>query len=254
VHIIKILLLDIETAPNLVYVWGIWQQNVAINQIEENGYVMCWAAKWLGEDKIMFDSVKKSGEENMLGRIHRLVEQADAIVHYNGAKFDLPTLNREWLRYGFNPPAPPKQIDLLQVCKRKFRFVSNKLDYVAQYLGLGSKMKHEGHELWTACMSGDKSAWKRMEDYNKQDVVLLEALYGRLLPWISGHPSHGAKDMINCCPKCGSENYQQRGFALTTTHKYRRYQCRDCGGWFRGTRTVIPKLEVGEERFVNVNG
>ena len=248
----KILLLDIETAPNLAYVWGLWQQNIGINQIEDNGYVLCWSAKWLGDEKIMFDSVKKSDEKVMLGRIHRLCAQADAMVHYNGQKFDLPVLNREWLKHGFKPPAPAKHIDLLQVCKKQFRFTSNKLDYVSQFLGLGQKIRHTGHELWTACMKGDRAAWKMMEEYNKQDVMLLESLYNRLLPWINNHPSHGALDEASCCPKCGSVSVQQRGYALTTVHKYRRYQCKDCGGWFRGTRSVLAKLNAGDERFTRV--
>ena len=250
----KILMLDIETSPNLAWVWGIWEQNVGINQIEENSHILCWAAKWVGEDKVYFDSVKKSDERAMLGRMHRLVEQADAVLHYNGQSFDMRILNREWLKHGFAPPAPAKQIDLMRVCKRHFRFTSNKLEYICQYLGLGAKVKHPGFEMWTGCMRGDREAWKMMETYNRQDVLLLEVLYNRLLPWISNHPSHGAKDMVSCCPKCGSEDYQQRGYAMTMSHKYRRYKCKGCGGWFRGSRTVMPKLEAGEERFVNVNG
>ena len=34
----RILLLDIETAPNKVYVWGMWNQNIAANQVVEDGY------------------------------------------------------------------------------------------------------------------------------------------------------------------------------------------------------------------------
>lgn len=250
----RILLLDIETAPSLAYVWGLWQQNVAINQIEENGYVLCWSAKWLGEDKVFYGSVQKSTEKTMLGRIHTLVSQADALVHYNGNKFDIPTLNREWLKNGFKPPAPAKQIDLYQICKRHFRFASNKLDYVSQYLGVGQKVRHKGHELWTGCMRGDKASWKEMETYNKQDTVLLEGLYGRLLPWIHNHPSHSALNEEGCCPKCGSDRLQKRGVVITTVHKYHRYQCMSCGGWTRGTRTVLPKLRAGEERVTNTTG
>lgn len=245
----KILLLDIETAPNLAYVWGLWQQNVAINQIEENGYVLCWSAKWYGEDKVMFDSVKRSSTEDMLRRIHRLVDEADVLVHYNGNKFDIPTLNREWLKYGFNPPAPSKHVDLFQVCKRKFRFASNKLDYISQYLSIGEKVRHAGHELWTGCMKGDRQSWRVMKEYNQQDVALLEQLYMRLLPWIPNHPAHSAHKGVACCPKCGSEEFQQRGYALTNVHKYRRYQCTACGGWFKGNHTVLPKLE---ERVSNI--
>lgn len=245
----KILLLDIETGPSLAHVWGIWQQNIGINQLMEDGEILCWAAKWLGDENILFDSHHKSSYRKLLSRIHKLVDEADAVVHYNGQKFDLPTLNREWLKHGFQPPSPPRQIDLLHVCKRQFRFISNKLDYVSQFLGLGSKVKHPGHELWTACMRGDKEAWGLMEEYNRQDVALLESLYFRLLPWIDRHPSHGAIKEVECCPKCGSESFQRRGFAITNIHKYPRYQCNDCGGWFRGNKTM---LKTANQRFMNV--
>lgn len=234
----KTLLLDIETAPSIVYAWGLFKQNIAINQIDQPGYVLCWSAKWLGEDKILFDSIKRSGPEKMLRRIHKLVSEADAVCHYNGQKFDMPTLNKEFVIYGLPPPAPYKQIDLYQACKKNFRFVSNKLDFISQTLGLGEKVRHSGHELWTGCMNGDPASWKIMEEYNKQDVVLLEDLYNRLLPWLDKHPSHGALAGISCCPKCGSEEYQQRGYAVTTAFKYRRYQCKGCGGWFRGNKSV----------------
>lgn len=247
----RILLLDIETSPNLAWVWGLFKQNVGINQIKDSGQILCWSAKWLGEDKVMFDSVKKSGRRAMLGRIHRLVSQADILVHFNGDNFDMPTLNREWLLFNFDPPAPYKSVDLYQVCKKRFRFVSNKFDYIAQYLGIGRKVEHAGFELWKGCMDNDRKAWAKMEEYNRQDTALLEPAYLRILPWVTTHPSYGAKEGIACCPKCGSESYQQRGYALTAVHKYKRYQCKSCRGWFRGNRTVLPRLRAGEERHVN---
>jgi len=90
----KILLLDIETSPNTAHVWGLWQQNVSINQLQESSYVMCWAAKWLGEKEIFFDSVHQSSDKKMLKRIYTMINEADAVVHYNGTKFDMPTLTR----------------------------------------------------------------------------------------------------------------------------------------------------------------
>jgi len=187
---------------------------------------------------MMFDSIHQSKPKAMLGRIHKLLDEADAVVHYNGIKFDIPTLNKEFLKKGFGPPTPYKQIDLLRVCRYAFRFESNKLDYVSQALGIGAKVRHEGFELWTKCMAGDKSAWKRMERYNRGDVRLLEDLYKRLIPWIDKHPNHGAFQDVQCCPKCGSEKFQQRGWAVTTVMKYPRYQCQGCGGWFRGNKSV----------------
>jgi len=144
----KILLIDIEVAPNTAHVWGIFDQNISINQLLESSYTLCYAAKWYGNPKIMFDSVQKSGKNKMLANVHALLDQADAVVHYNGSRFDIPILNKEFLLSGMPPPSPAKHIDLLQVARRQFRFVSNKLDYVSQALGLGAKTAHEGHTLW----------------------------------------------------------------------------------------------------------
>lgn len=137
----------------------------------------------------------------------------------------------------------------MRVVKRVFRFESNRLDYVCQALGLGAKEKHEGFELWVKCMEGDPSAWKRMERYNRGDVKLLQRLYNTLRPWIEKHPNVGAYRDVACCPKCGSEKFQSRGYAVASTRKYRRYQCNGCGGWFRGNTSASPKLP---ERMTNV--
>lgn len=237
----KILLLDIETAPNLVHVWGLWQQNVGLPQIIDSGYVLCWSAKWLGEESIAFSSIFHDGPKQMLKGIHSLLEEADAVVHYNGTKFDIPTLNKEFLLYNLSPPAPYKQIDLLKTARSQFRFPSNKLDYVAQALGLGKKTKHIGHELWIQCMANNNEAWKMMEEYNKNDVILLEKVYYKLLPWIKGHVNYSlySNDSF-VCPHCGGSDYQKRGFAYTITCKYQRFQCNSCATWFRDTKSVAP--------------
>ena len=240
----KILLLDIESSPNTAHVWGLWQQNVSINQLMESSYVLCYAAKWYGDKEVIFDSVHKSRPKTMLKGIHGLLNDADAVVHYNGTKFDIPTLNKEFLLHSFNPPSPYKQIDLLRVVRSNFRFPSNKLDYVAQRLNLGKKHEHEGHELWVKCMNGDKDAWKRMEKYNIQDVVLLENLYGHLLPWIKSHPNHNLFSDGHVCPNCSSSSLQRRGTAISATGTYQRYQCRSCGTWSQSTKSIKSSVEV----------
>jgi DNA polymerase elongation subunit (family B) len=240
----KILHLDIESSPNTAHVWGLWQQNVSINQLMESSYVLCYAAKWQGEEDIHFDSVHQSKPKSMLKGIHVLLDQADAVVHYNGTKFDIPTLNKEFLLHGYNPPSPYKQIDLLRVVRSNFRFPSNKLDYVAQRLGLGKKHDHEGHELWVKCMNGDKDAWKRMEAYNIQDVVLLESLYDKLLPWIKTHPNHNLYTDDVVCPTCSGHRLQKRGTAISSVGTYQRYQCKDCGSWSQSTKSVKRSVEM----------
>jgi hypothetical protein len=225
-------------------VWGLWQQNVSINQLMESSYVLCYAAKWLGEEDIYFDSVHQSKPKTMLKGIHALLDSADAVIHYNGTKFDIPTLNKEFLLSKLLPPSPYKQIDLLRVVRSNFRFPSNKLDYVSQRLGLGSKHAHEGHDLWVKCMNGDKDAWKRMEEYNIQDVVLLESLYDNLLPWIKNAPNRNLYQDTTGCPTCGSTRLHKRGTAVSTTGSYQRYQCRDCGSWSQGTKSIRKSVEV----------
>lgn len=247
----KILLLDIETAPNLAYVWGLWQQNVSIDKIVNSGYVLCWSAKWYDGPAMYFDSVKQSSEGKMLRYIHRLLDKADVVVHYNGTSFDIPTLNKEFVLKGMRPPTPYKQLDLINTVRKQFRFPSNKLDYVVQALGIGAKARHAGFEMWVQCMAGDKRAWRTMEKYNRMDVTILERLYDRLKPWITTHPNYGSIDDVSCCPACGSTAFQRRGTAVAQVMRYRRYQCTGCGHWFRSTSSLKA---ARPDRFVSVAG
>jgi len=164
-----------------------------------------------------------------------MLDQADVVETWNGKRFDVPHLNREFLELGLNPPSPFQQTDLMEVAKKRFRFPSNKLQYVSTALGFHGKVEHEGHTLWVKCMNGDPEAWERMEEYNKQDVWLLEDIHNRFLPWIQQHPSYAVNgDFV--CTRCGSNRLQRRGEARTLQSVYQRYQCLDCGGWSRDTK------------------
>jgi DNA polymerase elongation subunit (family B)/predicted RNA-binding Zn-ribbon protein involved in translation (DUF1610 family) len=248
---VKILLLDIETAPNVAYVWGLFKENIPLQRLMETGYVLCWAAKWYGEKEVMFDSVYQSRSKNMLKRMHKLLEEADVVVHYYGTRFDIPTLNKEFLLAGMTPPSSYKQVDLHTTAKGRFRFVSNKLDFIAQELGVGKKYEHRGFELWVKCMARDEEAWKEMEKYNKQDVILLEGVYERFLPWIRNHPNvgiYGDDNASDVCPHCGSTNLVKRGFSHTATNKYQRYQCGGCGAWSRARAAIKSYPNVVTDR------
>lgn len=242
----RVLLLDIETAPHLATVWGLWQQNVGITQILEPGYTMCWAAKWRGERQVMFDSIHRSKPEQMLKRAHKLLCEADAVIHYNGRKFDIPTLNKEFLLHGLPPPSPAHQIDLLETARSRFRLASNKLDFVAQQLGVGRKTAHKGHELWLQCMNKDDAAWRVMERYNRNDVLLLEKVYDRLRPWIKGHANSALFTGGHVCPKCGSDKLQARGYHHALTRRYQRWQCQSCGSWSRTLKCEPGSAQLRE--------
>lgn len=237
----KVLLLDIETAPHRVYSWGLFKQNIAVNQIEEAGYTLCWAAKWLDKPKVFFSSLYHDNREEMLFDIHALLEEADVVIHYNGSQFDIPTLNQEFLMVGLQPPSPFQQIDLLKTVRKRFNLPSNSLNYLCRYLNVGQKTTHKGMELWTACMAGDKKAWSIMKEYNINDIKLLESAYNIIKPWVVSHPNYNLFSEENniLCPNCGSHEVQKRGVYHTKTYSYQRYHCNECGAWSRGRQTIL---------------
>ena len=237
----RLLVLDIETRPNLAYVWGLWNQNVNIQLIKEEASMLCWAAKWVGKHKVTFRSVHSDGKEDMLQDLWGMLNEADAVIHFNGKRFDIPHINREFFEAEMDPPSPYKQIDLLATARKRFKFPSNKLEFIVNTIGIGEKLKHEGFDLWVRCMAGEESAWKLMRQYNIHDVALTELLYERLKPWLYNVPSFAAYAQKRICPACGSESLQSRGFAYTQQSKYRRYQCTDCGKWSRDTQVFKDK-------------
>ena len=190
-------------------------------------------------------NVYESTPKQMLKGIHKLLNEADAVVHYNGTKFDIPTLNKEFVKHGMLPPSPYKQIDLIRTARSQFRFASNKLDYIAQFLGLGAKTRHRGHELWIDCMNNVPEAWEEMKEYNVNDVVLLEAVYDVLKPWVRNHPNQNLfSDGVHVCPNCGGSHLQKRGTSYTISGKYQRYVCKDCGTWSRNTKKIEESVAI----------
>lgn len=234
----KILTLDIETSPNLAFVWGLWQQNVSLAQLQESGAMICFVAKWYDSKDVIFSSDFHDGHEVMVKKLWDLIDEADMVVHFNGVSFDMPIIHREFVELGMTPPSTYKNIDLMRVVKKQFRFPSNKLDYVSDRLGLGKKTVHTGFQLWMDCLRGDPKAWALMKKYNIQDVKLTEALYDRLRGWIPNHPHFGmfTGDAWSC-PNCGHEDLSTNlvGVAHTNVQTYNEYRCPNCGKQVRST-------------------
>lgn len=236
----RILLLDIESAPNLAFVWGLWGENIPLQRIVDAGYILSWAAKWYEDKDVMFQSLHESSNRRMLKGIHKLLDQADIVIHFYGKKFDIPTLNKEFIKAGFKPPSPYKQVDLCDTAKGQFKFLSNKMEYIAQFLGLKPKVKHRGFELWKDCMADKAEAWEELKVYNIGDVLTLEDIYITMRPWIRNHPNLNLwadkEDIV--CHVCGSSHLHSRGTATTKDGVYRRFHCLDCGAWPRGKKRL----------------
>lgn len=246
-HNAKILVFDIETAPIVAYVWGGWKQNPAANtqMIIEDWFIFTWSAKWLFDDKIMTgkltpqEAIDKN-DKRIVKDLWQLLEEADVVIAHNAFKFDIKKVNTRFLQWGLTPPMPYQVIDTLVHVRKQFSNVSNKLDWVAQKLGLEGKMKHSGFSLWDKCYNGDKDALDEMELYNIKDIKVLEEVYLHLRPWISPHPNVGlfVGNNIKCCSACGSEKLQETGEYSTYANTYSAMRCGDCGSISRSRKAL----------------
>ena len=232
----KVLSLDIEWKPATAYVWRMWDENISPDQLIDEGGLLCFCAHWHGSKEFQFYSEWDDGIQGMAEAALRLMNEADAIVTYNGDKYDIPKLRGTIILAGLSPPAPPTSIDLIKTVK-KLGFVMNRLAYIGPLLKVGNKMKHEGFRLWRSVLEGDVKARNRMKKYCIQDVKVLVDLYNRVRPFIVNHP-HLGEDK-GACGSCGSNHVQLRGWRRSKFFKTQRLQCQDCGSWSLGTRVKV---------------
>jgi len=244
-----ILLIDIETCPSEGYFWGIWNQNIAIDQIRRDWTMLCWSAKWLFDDKVMSDQLTPNeaierDDARITKSIWLLIDKADVIIAHNGRRFDLRKLNQRFLIHGLNPPMPYQVVDTLEVAKKVFGFTSNKLDFINRLLGIRRKI-HTDFELWLNCMDGDQVALDEMAEYNRNDVAILEETYVKLRPWIKSHPNIGlyAETVNECCGNCGCPDldFPEGQFYFTPLGKYSSGRCRNCGAIVRSRVSALSK-------------
>jgi len=243
----KILYYDIETAPNLSYVWGQYEQNVIDHKRE--WYMLCVSYRWEHDSKskvcslVDFPGAYKKDPENdyhVVKKLWDLFNEADIVIAHNGDRFDMRKANARFVVHELGPSSPVKSIDTLKIARRYFMFNSNKLDHLGKHLGIGRKVDTGGFETWAGCMRGDQKAWRLMTKYAKQDVDLLRDVYIKLRPWMTNHPNLNVYDGGCSCSTCGSDNLQRRGFKYTQVAAYQQYYCNDCGSW--------PRARIMEER------
>jgi hypothetical protein len=245
----RVLFLDIETAPILGYCWGLWENNIALNQIHTDWYILSWAARWQGDPvgKVLYQDQRKAkdieNDKALLQGIWKLLDEADIIVTQNGKAFDQKKLFARFILNGMQPPSTFKHIDTKQIASKHFKFTSNKLEYMTDKLCTKyKKVKHAkfgGFELWKQCLAGNIKAWNEMKIYNQYDVLSLEELYTKLIPWDGSIDFNVYTDStLNVC-KCGSDDIKRNGYAYTSKGKYHRYKCLECGSETRGRENLL---------------
>lgn len=246
----KILFCDIETSPVLAHVWGLYDQNVGLNQIAQDWHLLAWCGKFLGEDKLHYMDQRNardiSDDSRIIKGVWKLLDEADVVVWQNGRQFDNKKLNARFILNGLQPPSSFRQIDTLQIARRQFGFTSNKLEYLSDKLCTKyKKLQHKqfpGFELWKECLAGNPKAWVEMERYNKHDVLALEELYTKISPWDNSINFNVYTDTVEWKCACGSKKKpESKGFAYTALGKYRRYRCPDCGAEVKGVENLLPK-------------
>lgn len=246
----KILLFDIETAPNLAHVWRLFKENIGPDQLLKDGYILSFAAKWLGDpnNKIIYQENRLENDRFIVQQLINLLDEADMVIAHNGKNFDMGWVRAKAAVHGLKPFSPVKVIDTMIEAKKHFYFNSYRLSHLARVFGVAPKDEHKefpGHKLWLACIAGSNKAWNQMKRYNIQDVITLEQLYLKMRPWINNHPNVGAlaEGDKPACPKCGSDKLHKRGFHFTNVSKFQRYQCQDkaCGAWSRGRFNLYDK-------------
>lgn len=245
----KVLIYDIETAPLKAYVWHVWGDKVGYNmdKLISEWFVITWSAKWLFEDEVMSDKIttdelKNEDDLRVCRSLWELFDQADIVIAHNGLNFDNKRMRTRFLKNGLTPNLPFQTIDTLKHARRQLSVSSNRLDYLASFLGMEGKMDTGGFDLWKRCMDGDADAIDKMEEYNIQDVKVLEEVYLRLRPWIKPHPNIGLfiESDLKVCPSCGSEDIQWGGQYATYANLFDAFRCNSCGSIGRSRNTSIP--------------
>ena len=241
---VKIAFVDFETTANKGDFWGDkWQTSII--KVTEYTKMLSFSWKWSKGEHITKGwrdypgYVKnKDNELRMLKEVWNLFNEADIIVAHNGRDFDFKVANSRFAAHDMTPPSPYKIVDTKIEAKKYIRIPSYSLNEIAAYFGIGTKITHEGYPLWEECKAGKDAAWKKMLAYNRHDVILLERVYLKLLPWMRSHPNIGMFTGKLVCPTCGADALVGEGTVRNKTTEYQQYSCKKCGSWGRDTKNI----------------
>lgn len=238
------LLFDCETSPNLALIWNPGPRiSVGHEAIVKERAIICIAWKWEGEKKIYsLTWDKHQSDKKMLQEFAKVLESADEVIGHNSDRFDLTWIRTRCLKHGIRISPDFVSIDTLKAARSKFRFNSNKLDYIGKFLDAGQKIP-TGFGLWKAVvMDKDADSLKKMVRYCRNDVVLLEKIYQKMSPYLPVKTNRASSPRH--CPECDSSRVIISGHRISAagTHKI-QFQCRSCGKY---STVAASKLTKGK--------
>lgn len=225
----KILYLDIESC--------------GVNALRSDlGFVVCFGYKWNYEREahcltITRHDLRRFDDKKLLIKASRLIEEADILVGHFASVFDRRFIQGRLLINNL-PPIPATRLrDTCMIARSVANYSSNRLKHLAKILSFkNQKLDNNWPTAWFLVMQGNMEALRGMATYCKGDVLALEELYNRLLPFDNAHPR--IYDDRTKCRACGG-HVQYRGICFVGENKYRRTQCQECGKWDRERRRVI---------------
>lgn len=206
---IKRLFFDIEVSPNVIFSWNVGRKiNVGYENILKERAIICICWKWEGSSVIHSLKWDNGKDKKLIQDFVNVLLEADEVVGHNGDNFDLKWVRTRCLLHNVKSLPEFKSIDTLKIARKRFRFNSNRLDYIAKFLGLGAKIS-TGFDLWkNICLNNSKKAMNEMVRYCKADVILLEKVYNKLSGF--DRPATNVAVMVGNdrwdCPHCGNMN------------------------------------------------
>jgi len=234
------LFFDIETSPNIGLFWEAgYKKNIDYSNIIKERSIICICYKWEDEKEVYgLTWDRKQSDKKMLQDFIEVANQATEMVGHNGDRFDLAWIRTRCLFHGIEMFPKYTTIDTLKVARSKFKFNSNRLNYIANYLGIGSKIKTE-FDLWKSILlDNDKGAMDKMVKYCKNDVVLLEKVFKHLNNHIEAKSHYGVLfgAYRGTCPECGSDDLIRNMTRTTATGVVKvMYKCKTCNKYHSKT-------------------
>ena len=229
----KRLFFDIETSPNIGFFWQSgYKLNIPYSKIIKERAIICICYKWADEKQVYSLSWDDNQDDReMLEKFIAVANEASELVGHNSDKFDLPWVRTRCLFHRIPVFPTYTTIDTLKHARSKFKFNSNRLDYIANYLGVGGKTE-TGFDLWkNIVLNNDKVALNKMIDYCKNDVDILEKVYNHLANYVPHKVHYGIALTDNkcSCPECGSTDmkFSQRRYTATGLARI-QLQCNSC--------------------------
>lgn len=242
----EIILFDLETLPDLEQALKVWCQlsNYPGKTLRATiTSVICAGYKYLGEKQTHcinawdFPEWKKdkNNDKQVVKALYDVLSTADAVVTHNGKRFDWKYLQTRLMKHGLPPLHHIPHIDTKELASRNLFSFNNRLGYIGDWLTQDTKLNHEGWDMWVDVYNDKARAKKMMTKYCKQDVLLLEKVFKKLMPFATNIPNHNLwvdKDE-KVCPSCGSKKLKSYGLRHTKTRSYRRYRCMNCNSFMR---------------------